>query len=209
MGKQECEKGELPMNTAQPIRNRKDLANLKSYYSRKEPNLRNHLLVIIGLNTALRISDILELRWRDVYDSGKSRFEKHITIAEQKTGKRTEVFINENIRNALVLYREEQIKKKREVADGQYLFEGRKNTGRPISRVQAHRIIKEVAENCGISGVVSCHSLRKTFGYYAWQQGVSPVMLMNIYNHSSFIITQRYLGIEQDDRDKIFREIVL
>ena len=55
------------MNTAQPIRNHKDLENLKRYYREVCPNARNQLLVILGLNTALRISDLLGLRWRDVY----------------------------------------------------------------------------------------------------------------------------------------------
>ena len=44
------------MNTAQPIRNHKDLENLKRYYREVCPNARNQLLVILGLNTALRIS---------------------------------------------------------------------------------------------------------------------------------------------------------
>ena len=47
------------------------------------------------------------------------------------------------------------------------------------------------------------------FGYHAWQQGVQPAMLVSIYNHSSYEVTKRYLGIEQDDRDKIFQEIIL
>ncbi len=34
-------------------------------------------------------------------------------------------------------------------------------------------------------------------------------MLVSIYNHSSYEVTKRYLGIEQDDRDKIFQEIIL
>ena len=70
-------------------------------------------------------------------------------------------------------------------------------------------IIKKAANACNISGVVSCHSLRKTFGYHAWKQGISPVLLMNIYNHSSFVVTQRYLGIEQDDRDNVFKTITI
>ena len=47
------------MNTAQPIRNHEDLENLKRYYREIHPNARNQLLVILGLNTALRISDLL------------------------------------------------------------------------------------------------------------------------------------------------------
>lgn len=49
--------------------------------------------------------------------------------------------------------------------------------------------------------------MRKTFGYHAWKQGIPPALLMDIYNHSSYRITKRYLGIEQDERDDIFLTI--
>ena len=55
------------MNTAQPIRRDEDLERIKNYYLTEHPNPRNQLLMILGLNTALRISDILSLRWKDVY----------------------------------------------------------------------------------------------------------------------------------------------
>ena len=57
--------------------------------------------------------------------------------------------------------------------------------------------------------IFSCHSLRKTFGYYAWQEGVQPALLMNVFNHSSFHITKRYLGIEQDEKDLVYLNINL
>ena len=78
----------------------------------------------------------------------------------------------------------------------------------PLCRTQAYRIIKKAAEETLLSNThISYHSLRKTFGYHAWKQGISPVMLMDIYNHSSFDITKRYLGIGQDERDSIFLKI--
>lgn len=79
----------------------------------------------------------------------------------------------------------------------------------PIDRVPAYRIIKEAATAAGLDEHVSCHSLRKTFGYFAWKQGVPPAMLMDIYNHSSYKITRRYLGIEQEDKDNVFKSIKL
>ena len=85
------------MNTAQPIRNLEDLKNFKNYYKEIHPNARNQLLVILGLNTALRISDLLTLRWEDVYNFSQNRWQEHIEIIEQKTGKTSCIYINHNI----------------------------------------------------------------------------------------------------------------
>lgn len=193
------------MNTAQPIRNKLELEKLKNYYVTASPNSRNYLLITIGLNTALRISDILSLRWRDVYDDSKKKFRSHIYLTEQKTDKPSKIFINKPLLQALVSYRRSLPVPRRSASE--FLFYS--NGTQPLSRVQAYRIIRDAAAACGISGTVSPHSLRKTFGYFAWKSGVAPVLLMNIYNHSSFSVTKRYLGIEQDDRDNVFRKIQL
>lgn len=197
------------MNTAQPIRKAEDLLRFKRYYRDQNPNMRNYLLIVTGLNTALRISDVLRLRWGDVYDLKKGICREHLFITEQKTEKDSLILINRNIREALEEYREYLSKIKRAPDEGQFLFESSKREGQPISRVQAFRIVKEAADACHLDGIISCHSLRKTFGYYAWKQGIQPALLMNIYNHSSFQVTIRYLGIEQDDRDQIFQQINL
>lgn len=195
------------MNTAQPIRKEEDLHHFKEYYRTVCPNRRNYLLLVIGLNTALRISDILSLRWGDVYDFKLKRYREHLCITEQKTDKKSMIYINRNIKRALMEYKDYLTRQKKIPGEETFLFESGTRKGCSISRVQAFRIVKKAAAACRLEGVVSCHSLRKTFGYYAWQQGIKPALLMNIYNHSSFQITVRYLGIEQDDRDSIFRDI--
>lgn len=197
------------MNTAQPIRNKEDLAHFKDYYKVTKPNSRNYLLIIIGLNTALRVSDIIQLKWRDVYDFHTDNWREHIRLLEQKTGKATVIYLNNSVRAALREYWRHLQDAGTPATDQGYLFGSYEQGDTPITRIQVFRIIKRAAAACGIEGVISCHSLRKTFGYHAWKQGVPPVLLMNIYNHSSFRVTQRYLGIEQDDRDKIFENIEL
>lgn len=196
------------MNTAQPIRTRHDLEKLKGYYRLTKPNSRNFLLIVVGLNTALRISDILNMKWDMVYDFDKMKYKSYISTTEIKTGKRTQIYINNNIRKALLEYSEELICMGEVIRPDRYLF-SHSNKNMPISRVQAFRIIKSAASQCSISGVISCHSLRKTFGYHAWKQGAPLAVLVNIYNHSSYNVTKRYLGIEQDDKDSIYRDIQL
>lgn len=197
------------MNTAQPIRDKEDLAHMKEYYRSVRPNMRNYLLIIIGLNTALRVSDIIRLKWEDVYDAQTDSWREHIALEEQKTGKTSVIFLNKGVKAALEEYRRSLFRDHTPIPARNYLFCSYGQGDAHISRIQAFRIIRQAAQACGIEGVISCHSLRKTFGYHAWKQGVQPVMLMNIYNHSSFQVTMRYLGIEQDDRDRIFENIEL
>lgn len=197
------------MNTAQPVRSEEDLFHLKEYYRITCPNKRNHLLVVMGLNTALRISDILELRWGSVYDFEWKRYREHLSVTEQKTDKSSLILINQNVKKVLMEYKQYLEAQGRIIEAEDFLFENSREKEHPISRVQAFRIIKKAAAACQLDGVISCHSLRKTFGYHAWRQGITPALLMNIYNHSSFQVTVRYLGIEQDDRDNIFRDIDL
>ncbi|MFQ7337667.1 MAG: tyrosine-type recombinase/integrase [Roseburia faecis] len=104
----------------------------------------------------------------DVYDFYTQRFREHLLILEQKTGKQNYIALNKNAKNALRWYMDACFPQ-----ECDYLF--CKNTDRqhPINRSQAYRIVKEAAAQTTNSRMVSCHSMRKTFGYHAWKQGHS------------------------------------
>ena len=193
------------MSVTYPIKTRKELEEMKNYYAMVKPNPRNYTLIVIGLNTAFRIGDLLRLQWKHINQEENQSFRNHIYIMEQKTAKMRVVPINSALQAALSSYRSQC----RHTAPEDYLFASMRNKSKPISRYQAFRIIKEAAVASGMDEHISCHSLRKTFGYYAWQQGASPVLLMDLFNHSSFQITKRYLGIEQDERDALYLSINL
>jgi len=198
-------KEEMQMSATRPIKNDQTLEKFKNYYLSIKPNARNYALIIMGLNTAFRISDLLQLQWKDVYWKKEERFREHISVTEQKTGKERIVAMNAAARKVLMQFR----KNGPEPSDKDYLFTSQKNRLQPISRYQAYRIVREAAVNTGLGDHISCHSLRKTFGYHAWKQGVPPAMLMDLYNHSSYGITKRYLCIEQDDKDQVYRNLNL
>lgn len=194
------------MSTTQPIRDPALLQDFKNYYLYQKPNLRNYALCILGLNTALRITDILNLRWDDIYQFETSAFRPHLSITEKKTGKINTIALNPAATTSMALLLNAQPQKPHK---DDFIFLSRNIENCHLSRCQAYRIVKEAATFLGMNQHISCHSLRKTFGYYAWQQGIAPAMLMTIYNHSSYQITKRYLGIEQDDKDKVFLNITL
>ena len=195
------------MSTTQPIRDKEALRKFKNFYKTQKPNPRNYAIIVLGLNTALRISDILSLTSEMVYDHNKVR--EHIVVKEQKTGKINRILLNRGVRKALNLYRHFLVKSAAYKAGNPYLFPSPYVSQRPLSRYQVYRMIRNAAESVEIQEKVSCHSLRKTFGYRAWKQGADPIVIMLIYNHSSFDITKRYLCIEQDDKDKIYRSILI
>lgn len=75
------------MATTEPIRNKQQLKALAEYFL-KCGQLRNYVLIVMGTCTALRISDLLRLKWSDVYDDERQDFYAHVTLTEQKTGKK-------------------------------------------------------------------------------------------------------------------------
>jgi len=187
----------------EPIRNKQQLRELAQYFLSKG-QYRNYAMIVLGSCTALRISDLLKLRWEDVRDTQMGEFFSHITLTEKKTGKHKKIALSKEAVSALKQYALHA------QAQGEYIFSNGRKKEKPISRVQAWRIIKAAVLAVGIKGKISCHSLRKTFGYHAYLSGkVQPILLMTIFNHSSFEITKRYLGITQDEVDRVYLEIEL
>ena len=81
------------MATSEPIRNRKQVKQMANYWLRLG-NGRNYLLIILGVNTALRSGDFLGLRWDDVFDFESGMFRSHLVLTEKKTGKEKVIAIN-------------------------------------------------------------------------------------------------------------------
>jgi integrase len=184
------------MAATEPIRTKHQIRELAEYFLRRG-ELRNQVLVVLGVRTALRISDLLRLKWEDVYDFERGHVHASLVLVEKKTGKAKTVALHKSAVRALALFASRAAKR------DAFLIENSR-TRKAISRVQAYRLIRAAAEALAFQVRVSCHSLRKTFGYHAWKSGVSPAVIMEIYNHSSFAVTQRYLGVTQDDKDAVY-----
>lgn len=136
------------MKFVQPIRDKNKIEEMKNELLKS--GYKNYLLFVTGINTGLRIGDLLKLKVSDV----KNR--THILMQEQKTGKEKRSLINNQLRKDFERYIIN-------MDDESYLFKSRKGENNPISRVQAYRILNKAAANIGV-GEVGTHTLRKTFG---------------------------------------------
>lgn len=177
------------IQTVDPIRDKKQLENMKRYL--KAQNTRDWLLFVLGINSGLRISDLLTLTVKDVKDASR------IKIREKKTDKVKSFPLSDTCKKAIKEYLTTT-----RLNEG-WLFPSRKGD-KSISRIQAYRILNDAAQAVGISENIGTHTLRKTFGYWAYRQGVDIAMIMQLLNHSAPSITKRYIGITQDELDEIY-----
>jgi integrase len=172
------------MNYVQPIRDPKKLEEVKAILKRQ--SFRDYFLFSLGINTGLRISDILPLKVMDV--KGKS----HIIITERKTKAYKRFRINQALAEVINEYTAG-------MQPEEYLFPSQK-THEPIKRVQAYKILNKAAAQAGLSEI-GTHTLRKTFGYHFYQQTKDVALLQELFNHSAPSVTLRYIGINQDIMD--------
>lgn len=186
------------MNFVQPIRDKEKIEEMKEEL--KKSGTRNYLIFNTGINTGLRISDLINLNYNDVRD--KNGFMKsHITILEKKTKKIKKFPICNNLYTELELYT-------RNMKLGEYLFKSQVGVNKPITTTQAYRILVSAAAKIGLSEI-GTHTMRKTFGYWHYQQYHDVALLQIIFNHSSPSITLRYIGISQDEIDNSYQNFSL
>lgn len=181
------------MATVQPIRDMESIEDMKRVL--KMNGQRDYMLFLTGINTGLRISDILKLNVVDV------RNKTHITITEKKTGKKKRLLLNAPFKEEL----DEYILDK---SDEEPLFKSQKGINQPICAIRAWGILKEAGNKCGLTEV-GTHSLRKTFGYHFYQQYKDVALLQDIFNHSSPSVTLRYIGINADIIDTAISKFTL
>lgn len=172
-----------------------DLKSIKSIKKLLSDNPRDRLLFIMGINSGLRVQDLLELKVGDVDIKVGDR----ITLREKKTGKENVIILNKEINGALIEYL-----KSIELIKDHYLFKSRKGKNYPLTTYAVTGYVKRWAESINLKGNYGAHTLRKTWTYHQRKTfGVSWEVLAKRLNHSSPSITRRYLGIQEEEVEEI------
>jgi integrase len=166
----------------QPIRDLQKIGDMK-WSLKRHCSERDYIMFLVGINTGLRIGDLLKLKVKDV--KGKMK----VIVKEGKTDKPRTIHLH-NIYEELNNY----IKG----LDSEWLFPSRKGD-KSITRIQAYRQLNKAAEMCEIEEGVGTHTMRKTFGYWYYKQSKDIATLQSILNHSHPEITLRYIGITDEE----------
>lgn len=189
----------------EPIKDERDIKRLLNYMISKIEHAkttikeyqayRNYMIVLIGINTAFRAEDLLQLRVKDLNG--------YVHIKENKTAKKQNFRLNKELVNQIEIYVQ-----KYDLKPSDYLFLGqkRKEDGRPynypITRQMAYKMISKAGEEMGFGFIFGVHSLRKTFGYRYIKNGGNLITLMKMFNHSKPEVTLKYVMWSDKDVDK-------
>lgn len=186
------------MNFVDPIRDLKKLSQIKNVL-RAEGKIKNLLLIELGINSALRCSDLLRVRVWDVFTK-EWEIREFFEMIEKKTSKKTKVTITPKVIVTLGEYKEKypMIVENKD----NYLFFAQKTFplgSEHIKRSQSYKIINKICADVGLVERFSNHSLRKSFAYQARVQWVPLILIQKKLNHSSISMSMRYMGLDYQE----------
>lgn len=182
----------------EPIR---DIAKVKEMYNWLNENWtpREAECWLIGCNIALRAGDLLSLSFDQVEGA------ESVTVREQKSGFRKEIPITPIVRDAIerlkAYYKSKRFYKSKEF-EAKYLFQSTSRRAyhlcQPICIQVLGDALKSAAKGVGIVYNVNTHSMRKTWGYHAYQNGEKIAYIQAMLNHREQYTTLRYIGATRD-----------
>jgi len=177
--------------------------------------IRNYCIFVFGLNTALRASDILSFTIGDVLTSN-NRIRNKVTIQEQKTGKKRDVYFNDTLKEALEMY----LDTLDNYSLDDYLFPSNKRVWdsekeryihQPITVRSLWRIMKQAAIDLGLDKEnlnIGTHTMRKTWARLTLLRNKDNSFIMTqvsqALNHCNEKTTYTYADITADEQRELF-----
>ena len=161
------------------------------------------LLIAVGSFTALRIGDLLKLRWKDVYKKDT------LELIEGKTKKPRRIKLNPMLVETI-----SKLHEKMNIAeDNQLLFINKTKT-KAINVQYINRRLKEIVTKYNLqipANSTSSHLFRKTLGRHSWEMNnyseKSLLLLADLFNHSSIRTTKIYLGIKEEEIGDVYLQL--
>ncbi len=170
--------GPKPSRLVEPIKTLEDIEKVKKLLQLKPQEL---LMFCIGINSALRVKELLELQAKDILEA-------------KEENKHSSLILTKSVTQAFEYY--SQINALR---PNDYLFSKKKSSD-PIKGGYATYLVKKWCSDCNVKGNFGAQSLRKTFGYIQRvYYGADIGLLATLFGHNCPSITLKYLCISSRD----------
>lgn len=189
----------------EPIRN---MADVKRFYDWINQNYtpREAECFLIGCNLALRAGDLLKLR----FDQMNGEF---VELREQKTNKYKKIpltpVIHAAVKRLRDYYDNTKFYKTKELY-AEYLFQSTchrsYHVNQPVCIQHLSVVFKRASKELGFNYNVNTHSMRKTWGYHAYENGQDIAYIQALFNHAHQRVTLNYIGVTRSAIQNMYRE---
>lgn len=147
------------------------LLSLLEYFKTSQGGLRNAALLMLGVTTGWRVSELLILKRRDVLNVDKSTKKSiYITTSKSKHGKTAK--LSPECRDYLTRWLRHQERKKGISSESTPVFTANGRRRCAMNRIQIWSILKRASKLLGFEGRFGTHSMRKTFGKKMYAVGL-------------------------------------
>ena len=151
---------------------------------------RNRVMLRLMLDTGLRLSEAIHLRWKDIdLNSGK------VMVRQGKGAKDRTLWTGEANLAALVEWRDRQAKEC--TGSPQNVFATKE--GGKLDPRYIQRMVKRYAVKAGIEKDISPHTLRHTFATDLYRETTSIRLTQKALGHSNLATTQIYTHIVDEE----------
>lgn len=177
-----------------PIKNHKDIDAIKIILC---PKVRDYCLFVVGINSALRASDLTRIKLGDVR---YLEISDHHVLREKKTKKLRGLTVNKPMYEAIHAL----LAKMPNATDDDYLFQSQRGK-KPLTTSYLNHLVKKWCRAIKLKGNYGSHTLRKTWGYHARVTfGVDLPTLVDCFGHATQRQTLEYLCIQEEEVKRAF-----
>jgi site-specific recombinase XerD len=167
---------------------------------------RDRALFLLEVKTGFRISELLALRLGDVSQHG--HIVDAITVARRYMKRKSEgrtVVVHADAQVALHVWIT-QLRQMISVTPQTFVFQSRKGTNQPISKVQAWKILHEAVVTNELTGTLGTHMMRKTFANRLYERlGHDLFKTQKALGHHNVNSTVQYLHVDQEEINAAIR----
>ena len=154
--------------------------------------LRDKVLLILGMRTGFRISEMLSLKVKDVWQHGKPLNTVAVTKANMKGKIESRCIpLHSQVQAVLKLYIKDQ-------SPDDWLFPSQ--CGGHISRQAAHKLLHKAFDVCQLEGSLGTHCMRKAFANTMYERlGHDLVKTQKALGHKWVNTTAQYISFREDE----------
>lgn len=163
-------------------------------YAKHNCDARDYLLLAFLYATGVRVSEIISLKWKDMFQDVQGRWQARII---GKGNKERTVFIHNSLIENIMAFRKFQygIEKYEQSPALEELpvFPNKRNLNKPLCSYSVYRIIKQIGElSLGHNKKISPHWLRHSFATHARLKEATLESIKHQLGHESYETTLKY-----------------